>query len=156
MKYYIGIDPGITGAIAVVGDQDQSCLFTHDMPTVPDGKKKQRVNAAGIVHLIDIYVQYQPDVYIEDVHAMPGQGVSAMFNFGRSCGILEGVMSAMGLRVHFVTPQAWKREFKLIGLPKDASRTVAQRLYPSLDFSTKKSIGIADALLIAHYGMIHA
>ncbi len=93
-------------------------------------------------------------VYIERVSAMPGQGVTSMFGFGRSMGVVEGIAAAMGLRVIYPTPQAWKRRAGLTGKPKDASRTVASLMFPEIAsrLSRKKDVGVADALLIAAYG----
>ena len=151
MSYVIGIDPGINGAIAMFRD---NVLFTVvDMPTleVDSGKtKKRHISAVG---LRDILVYYPTaHVVIEKVGAMPGQGVTSMFNFGRSAGIIEGVVAAMHLPSTYVTPAAWT---KAVGRAagKDASRMRAMELFPSKAelFKRAKDDGRADAALIAYW-----
>ena len=92
-------------------------------------------------------------VVIEHVTAMPGQGVTSMFNFGQSFGILKGICSAMQLSVYFVRPAKWKKYFNLINSEKDASRTRAIEIFPyySSHLSRKKDSNKADAILIASY-----
>ena len=92
-------------------------------------------------------------VVIEHVTAMPGQGVTSMFNFGQSFGILKGICSAMQLPVYFVRPAKWKKYFNLINSEKDASRTRAIEIFPyySSNLSRKKDSNKADAILIASY-----
>ena len=92
-------------------------------------------------------------VVIEHVTAMPGQGVTSMFNFGQSFGILKGVCSAMQLSVYFVRPTKWKKYFNLINSEKDASRTRAIEIFPyySSHLSRKKDSNKADAILIASF-----
>ena len=84
---------------------------------------------------------------------MPGQGVTSMFNFGQSFGILKGICSAMNLSMHFVRPVKWKKHFNLINSSKDASRTKAIEIFPyfSTNLSKKKDANKADAILIASY-----
>ena len=90
---------------------------------------------------------------IEHVTAIPGQGVTSMFNFGQSFGILKGICSAMQLSVYFVRPAKWKKYFNLINSEKDASRTRAIEIFPyySSNLSRKKDSNKADAILIASY-----
>jgi crossover junction endodeoxyribonuclease RuvC len=92
-------------------------------------------------------------VIIEQVSAMPGQGVTSMFNFGQSYGILKGMCSAMHLPMYFVRPAKWKKYFSLINAEKDASRTKAIEIFPyfSSNLSKKKDSNKADAILIASY-----
>ena len=92
-------------------------------------------------------------VIIEQVSAMPGQGVTSMFNFGQSFGILKGMCSAMQLPMYFVRPAKWKKYFNLINSEKDASRTKAIEIFPyySSNLSKKKDSNKADAILIASY-----
>ncbi len=153
MSYVIGIDPGISGAISVFDWWTQSLLEVIDMPTleVDSGKtKKRHISAAG---LRDILVCY-PDshVVIEKVGAMPGQGVTSMFNFGRSAGIIEGVVAALRMPSTYVTPAAWT---KAVGRAagKDASRMRAMELFPTRAelFKRAKDDGRADAALIAYW-----
>jgi crossover junction endodeoxyribonuclease RuvC len=151
MSYVIGIDPGINGAIAMFRD---NVLFTVvDMPTleVDSGKtKKRHISAVG---LRDILVYYPTaHVVTEKVGAMPGQGVTSMFNFGRSAGIIEGVVAAMHFPSTYVTPAAWT---KAVGRAagKDASRMRAMELFPAKAdlFKRAKDDGRADAALIAYW-----
>lgn len=152
----IGIDPGLSGAIAVLND-DLSLAAVYDMPVMALRPGKNQVNAAELAKLImDSAVDYsrrlKPVAYLEQVSAMPGQGVSGMFSFGTSYGIVQGVLAALGVPVVLVRPQAWKSRAGLKGTEKDMARTVAQRLYPAADLSRKKDIGRADSILIARFG----
>ena len=154
MKTKIGIDPGISGAIAIVSD-DGVELF--DMPIVPKssgkGNEVDCVNLSMILHT-QKYNSNLSTVYVEKVHAMPGQGVTSMFGFGRSLGVVEGVLAALEMPYVFVNPQKWKRLAGLQGKKKHYSVTVASKLYPRVadQLTRKKDVGRADALLIAHYG----
>jgi crossover junction endodeoxyribonuclease RuvC len=155
----IGIDPGITGAIAILEDSLR-CVGIYDMPTMALGLKRWQVNAPELGKiLLAVGLRYCSDkkeicVYLEQVNAMPGQGVTSMFNFGTSYGIVIGVAGALGLSLSLVRPNAWKKTAGLIGKPKDAARTLAQQLYPDVDLAHKKDVGRADALLIARFGWI--
>jgi len=146
----IGIDPGISGAIAVLCDD--RFIACYDMPTMADGKRNQ-VNGAELAR---IFFYHDPDrVIVERVHSMPGQGVASTFAFGQSFGVILGVVSAMGYPVHLVTPQQWKRCCGLKGKDKEASRSLAQQKYPQAALGRKKDAGRADAILIARYGVAH-
>ena len=134
----IGIDPGITGAICFF--QDGKILDVIEMPNMPEGKKnKRQVNGAQIYHEISKRIkgikQHDIKVVIEQVSAMPGQGVTSMFNFGQSFGVLKGICSAMQIPMYFVRPAKWKKYFNLINSLKDASRTKAIEIFPG--FSSK-------------------
>ncbi len=147
----IGFDPGNTGAIAVLTD-DKEFIAVHDMPVMANGKKNQ-VNAAEVARIINIYAaENSCFVVIEKVGAMPGQGVTSMFNFGMGFGVIQGVVAARELPFVLVTPQKWKKAASLIGKEKDNARTLAQQLYPLAPLGRKKDIGRADALLIARFG----
>ena len=129
-----------------------------DMPTMTDGKKnKKQVNGSQIFNEISkrIIEKDKKDikVVIEQVSAMPGQGVTSMFNFGQSFGILKGICSAMQLPMYFVRPTKWKKYFNLINSEKDASRTKAIEIFPyfSGNLSKKKDGNKADAILIASF-----
>mgnify|MGYP001452791995 CR=1 FL=1 len=152
----IGIDPGISGSICFF--QDGKIIDVVEMPTMTEGKKnKKQVNGSQIYNEIckitkDIEKQ-EIRVVIEQVSAMPGQGVTSMFNFGQSFGILKGISSAMQLPVYFVRPAKWKKYFNLINSEKDASRTKAIEIFPyfSSRLSKKKDSNKADAILIASF-----
>ena len=152
----IGIDPGLSGSICFF--QDGKIIDVIDMPTMSDGKKnKRQVNGAQIYNEIlnKIHEVKNQDirVVIEQVSAMPGQGVTSMFNFGQSFGILKGISSAMQLPMYFVRPAKWKKYFNLINSEKDASRARAIEIFPyfSSQLSKKKDSNKADAILIANF-----
>ena len=152
----IGIDPGISGSICFF--QDGKIIDVVEMPIMPEGKKnKKQVNGSQIFNEISkrILNKDKKDikVIIEQVSAMPGQGVTSMFNFGQSFGILKGVCSAMQLPMYFVRPAKWKKYFNLIKSEKDASRTKAIEIFPyfSSELSRKKDSNKADAILISSF-----
>ena len=152
----IGIDPGISGSICFF--QDGIIEDVVEMPTMIEGKKnKKQVNGSQIFNEISKRIKKTDKknikVIIEQVSAMPGQGVTSMFNFGQSFGILKGICSAMQLPMYFVRPAKWKKYFNLINSEKDASRTRAIEIFPyfSTQLSRKKDLNKADAILIASY-----
>ena len=152
----IGIDPGISGSICFF--EDGKILDVINMPTMTDGKKnKKQVNGSQIYNEISERIKKTGDqnirVVIEQVSAMPGQGVTSMFNFGQSFGILKGICSAMQLPMYFVRPAKWKKYYNLINTQKDASRTRAIEIFPyfSSQLSKKKDSNKADAILIANF-----
>ena len=152
----IGIDPGISGSICFF--EDGKILDVVEMPTMTEGKKnKRQVNGSQIYNEISKRIEQSDKknikVIIEQVSAMPGQGVTSMFNFGQSFGILKGICSAMQLPMYFVRPAKWKKYFSLINSEKDASRTKAIEIFPyfSSNLSKKKDTNKADAILIASY-----
>ena len=154
--FIIGIDPGISGAICFF--ENGKILDVIEMPTMNEGKKnKRQVNGAQIYNEIFKRINKNHDkdirVVVEQVSAMPGQGVTSMFNFGQSFGIIKGICSAMQLSLYFVRPAKWKKYFNLINSEKDASRTRAIEIFPyfSAQLSKKKDSNKADAILIASF-----
>ena len=151
----IGIDPGISGSICFF--EDGKIIEVIEMPVMTEGKKnKKQVNGAQIYNEFLKRINNKDDdirVVIEQVSAMPGQGVTSMFNFGQSYGILKGICSAMQLPMFFVRPAKWKKYFNLINSQKDASRTRAIEIFPyfSSQLSRKKDSNKADAILIASF-----
>ena len=152
----IGIDPGISGSICFF--KKGKILDVIEMPTMTDGKKnKKQVNGSQIYNEISKRVEninkQDIRVIIEQVSAMPGQGVTSMFNFGQSFGILKGICSAMQLPMFFVRPAKWKKYFNLINSEKDASRTKAIEIFPyfSANLTKKKDANKADAILISSF-----
>ena len=152
----IGIDTGITGSICFF--QEGKIIDVVEMPNMAEGKKnKKQVNGAQIFHEISLRIKdlkkEEIKVVIEQVSAMPGQGVTSMFNFGQSFGILKGICSAMQLPTYFVRTTKWKKYFNLINSEKDASRTKAIEVFPyfSSKLSRKKDSNKADAILIASF-----
>ena len=152
----IGIDPGITGSICFF--EDGKIIDVVEMPNMAEGKKnKRQVNGAQIYHEISKRIKNLEKkdikVVIEQVSAMPGQGVTSMFNFGQSFGVLKGICAAMQIPMYFVRPAKWKKYFNLINSEKDASRTKAIEIFPhfSAQLSRKKDSNKADAILISSF-----
>ena len=152
----IGIDPGISGAICFFEDGQIKEII--DMPVMADGKKnKRQVNGPQVYNeissRINKFSKKDITVVIEQVSAMPGQGVTSMFNFGQSFGVLKGICSAMQLSMFFIRPVKWKKYFGLIKTEKDASRTKVIEIFPyiSSELSRKKDSNKADAVLIASF-----
>ena len=152
----IGIDPGINGAICFFENEEVKDVI--DMPTMAEGKKnKRQVNGRQIFNEISSRIKNQDlqniNVVVEQVSAMPGQGVTSMFNFGQSFGVIKGICSAMQLPLFFVRPAKWKKHFELINSQKDASTTKAIEMFPKISsiLSKKKDSNKADAILIASF-----
>ena len=150
----IGIDPGLSGAIAILENNKVWAIF--DSPVMSEGKKnKRQLNSALLVTLLkeNINKEEEVAVVVEQVNAMPGQGVTSMFNFGQTFGALKGICAALELPIYFVRPSKWKKHFELINSSKDASRTKAIEMYPKLSnqLSKKKDVNKSDAILIARF-----
>ena len=153
---HIGIDPGLSGAIAVLTDDT---LQIHDMPVMTvdrNGKAKRQVSANELAELLNLYAGKDCHVYVERVSAMAGQGVTSVFSFGRSFGMIEGILAALKMPVTFVAPATWVKGVGR-GPGKDASRSRAMELFPEYQhmFKRVKDDGRADAALIAHWGRKH-
>lgn len=147
MKIFIGIDPGKSGAIAVIRDNTVTTLIPYD--AIMYSKVLHAVST--LVHGSDCLIK----VCVEKVSAMPGQGVVSMFNFGHNLGMIEGMLTALSLPYQLVPPQTWKKEFSL-NSDKAKSIEVCQKLFPGVDLkatsrSRKPSDGLAEALLMAEY-----
>lgn len=169
---YIGIDPGFTGAVAVI-DTDFDMVSFWDTPTaqvktaprrktvqdvLENRKPKHGVKQEYLPSQMAVILRDLKDanchVWLEKVGAMPGQGVTSMFRFGVGFGLWQGIIAALELPMTLVTPQAWKKEIMVAVSDKDATRIKAQSLYPSCvkDLCMIKHQGRADALMIAEYG----
>ena len=167
-----GIDPGVSGAICAL--KKGKVIGVYEMPTMIDGKKnKRQVNGAEVTNIFTKEMNNlkfhehklieevsnednwgdRAKVVVEHVTAMPGQGVTSMFNFGQSFGVIKGICSALSLPIYFVRPTKWKKHFNLIKTNKDASRTKVIQIYPEISskLSRKKDTNKADAILIARY-----
>ncbi len=149
-----GIDPGIAGAIAIL--DEKKIVDVIDLPTMSDGKKnKKQLNSAHLSQYIskNIIDINKTVVVVEQVNAMPGQGVTSMFNFGQTFGAIKGVCAALDLPIFFVRPSKWKKHFELINSSKDSSRTKAIEMYPKLSnqLAKKKDVNKSDAILIARF-----
>ncbi len=154
--YIIGIDPGISGAICFL--DNGKIIDVIEMPTMAEGKKnKKQVNGNQLYNELKKYLSEinfdEACVVVEHVTAMPGQGVTSMFNFGQSFGVIKGICSAMQLPIHFIRPTKWKKYFNLINTSKDASRSRAIELFPKVSekLKRKKDSNKADSILIASY-----
>ena len=150
----IGIDPGLSGGIAVL--ENKRVLSIFDMPVMSEGKKnKRQLNSAQLVMIIKENIQSNDEVVVvvEQVNAMPGKGVTSMFNFGQTFGAIKGVCAALGLPIFFVRPSKWKKHFELINSSKDSSRTKAIEMYPAFSnqLAKKKDVNKSDAILIARF-----
>lgn len=161
-KVLIGVDPGLDGAIAVL---HPLAYTTHDIPVlqVKAGKKvRRRYNVAELVRIFrqvrdESHIQKYPvEVWLENVHAMPGQGVTSMFNMGRGLGMYEGIITSLEMPLNYISPVTWKRKIMAgQGREKGAAVYKAQQLFPSAVLTTprgRKLDGRAEALLIAEYG----
>ncbi len=149
-----GIDPGLLGALAIL--DDKKIVDVIDLPTMSDGKKnKRQLNSAHLSQYIknNIIEIENSVVVVEQVNAMPGQGVTSMFNFGQTFGAIKGISAALQLPIYFVRPSKWKKHFELINSSKDASRTKAIEMYPTMakNLSKKKDVNKSDAILIARF-----
>ena len=150
----IGIDPGINGAISII--ENKKIIEVYDTPTMIDGKKnKRQINGAQVTNIFKERLNGEKEVVVvvEHVNAMPGQGVTSMFNFGQSFGVIKGICAALNLPIYLVRPAKWKKHFNLIKTNKDASRTKVIEVYPEISskLHRKKDSNRADAILIALY-----
>ncbi len=150
----VGIDPGLSGAIAIL--EHNKVIGIFDMPVMSEGKKnKRQLNSAQLVNILkeNINNNDETTIIVEQVNAMPGQGVTSMFNFGQTFGAIKGVCAALNLPIFFVRPSKWKKHFELINSSKDASRTKVIEMYPSLSnqLAKKKDVNKSDAILIAKF-----
>ena len=180
----VGVDPGITGAVAFLDEELRCLdlfdmptmqlgarrqqvnapeLAKAILPPCPnsayhanlaDGIESATFSTCGCCDGSGRTSEVAITVYLEQVSAMPRQGVASMFNFGCSYGVVMGICAALRYPVVLVRPAAWKKAAGLIGKPKEAARTLAQQLYPEQDLALKKHVGRADALLIARYGFV--
>ena len=149
-----GIDPGLSGALAILNEK--KIYEVIDLPTMSDGKKnKKQLNSAHLSKYIqsNIIDLNKSVVVVEQVNAMPGQGVTSMFNFGQTFGAIKGISASLNLPIYFVRPSKWKKHFDLLNSSKDASRTKAIEMYPTFadQLSKKKDVNKSDAILIARY-----
>ena len=146
----LGIDPGLSGAFVIL--ENGTPIEWGLMPTMAEGKNK-RVNGAALASLWRF--AYIDIAFLEQVGAMPGQGVSSMFTFGHATGTVRGVLGALEIPVRLVHPAEWKKHIGLTGKDKDAARSLAIQLWPEWRVLDKKGEGqaLADAALIARYGL---
>lgn len=156
MTFIIGIDPGAGGAVAIL-ERSGELVQVFDMPSVEvisGGKAKRRVSPEMLAAELRLYNVHGVCAYIEQVGAMPGQGVSSMFAFGEAFGLAKGVLAGLGIPVQAVPPGKWKRALNL-NAGKDGARARAAALWPTKagEFKRVKDDGRAEAALIAHWGL---
>lgn len=156
----VGIDPGLNGGLTSLeyNEHGMMVISSEPMPTIGGAKGKRLISLAGVKNFL---VGADPNlVIIERVSARPGQGVTSMFTFGYGCGLIEGIVFALGMQQMFVLPQAWQKNlFK--GLPRDMdkpSQLFCQRTFPNVDWrATERSRvphdGKTDSCCLAYYGL---
>lgn len=154
----LGIDPGLSGAIALL--EGRTLVDVFDMPvieTLSGKRKKRRISPELLTVELEKYIGTIDRAFIEDVHAMPGQGVSSMFTFGEAFGLARGVLAGLKIPTRMVSPVTWKRAMRL-PQGKDASRGMAAQLWPAsaASFRRQRDDGRAEAALIAFWGSMQA
>ena len=153
---YIGIDPGLTGAVAAI-DGSSGFMAVWDMPTIGQGRGKT-LDAEQLVYELDSLNlgALSAIAIIERVASRPAQGVASTFKFGYGAGVIEGILAALPIRYRFVTPRQWKAHLGLIGCDKHASRDKAASVFPAAadQLRRAKDHGRAEAILLAAYGML--
>lgn len=149
----LAVDPGLSGSLVLL-DRQRKCVAHLLTPTIKVGSRN-KVNAAAIAHWLQPYTPSLEHAFIEQVNAMPGQGVVSMFTFGHAAGCVEGIVASAGIPYTLVPPQTWKKYSGFIGQDKDAPRSRAVQLFPDLRILDLKEKGqaIADALFIGLYGL---
>ena len=154
MKYIIGVDPGISGALALLEEGTWKISDLVDMPVMAGTGTRQQVNGAELAKILRLWNKegLVKCCYLERVSAFPGEGVVSVFSFGEGYGVVKGVLATLGIPYILVPPQQWKKKCGLIKQPKDRARTIAQQLYPYVELDRKKYCGRADAILIARFG----
>lgn len=155
MSFIIGIDPGANGAVAILDNKTGDLVQVFDMPSVEitiGGKNKKRVAPYLLTEELRLYNVHGTRAIVENVSAMPGQGVTSMFAFGHAFGLALGVLAGMGITADLVTPAKWKRDLK-VNPGKDGSRLLAMTLWPDKagEFKRVKDDGRAEAALLAHW-----
>ena len=155
MSFIIGIDPGANGAVAILDNKTGDLVQVFDMPSVEitiGGKNKKRVAPYLLAEELRLYNVHGTRAIVENVSAMPGQGVTSMFAFGHAFGLALGVLAGMGITADLVTPAKWKRDLK-VNPGKDGSRLLAMTLWPDKagEFQRVKDDGRAEAALLAHW-----
>lgn len=156
MSFIIGIDPGAGGAVAIL-ERTGQLVQVFDMPSVEvvvGGKAKKRVSPEMLAAELRLYNVAGTVAVIEQVGAMPGQGVSSMFAFGEAFGLAKGVLAGLSIPVQTVTPGKWKKALNL-NAGKDGARAKAAALWPDMagEFRRVKDDGKAEAALIGHWGL---
>lgn len=156
---YVGIDPGLHGAVAVLRDNEYIGVWDTPTTIVKRGKKKHTVylpaSMVAVLNKIANAFGSSLTVGLEEVHAMPGQGVTSMFSMGKGSGLWEGIITALGMSLVRIPPQRWKKEMLADGKGKDKQASIvrALELFPEAapQLARKRDEGRAEAILIAEY-----
>ena len=148
---YIGIDPGLSGAIAILYGDDSYEVFDIPIMSKGFGAVKNEINAGGMKEILaGAIVAGNAVAVLERVNAMPGQGVSSVFSLGDSFGVCRTVLACLVIPTIYVAPTMWKKHYGLTS-DKEQARALAIRLFPKADLKLKKHIDRAEALLMALY-----
>ncbi len=151
----LGVDPGITGALALLDPQGR-VEMAEDLPSLQRGggrgRVRREVDPAGLAHLLRPHAAHIRLALVEAVASRPGQGVASVFSLGHSLGAIHGVLGALGVPVHPIAPSVWKKALGL-GADKEEARAMAARLFPMIPLHRKADHNMAEALLIARYGL---
>jgi crossover junction endodeoxyribonuclease RuvC len=150
MRWTVGIDPGLSGAVAFLDGEE--LVEVVDMPVVTPKGRKPRVDVGGLASVLAAWAPVE--ALVERVGPAPGAGVSSMFRFGYGAGAIEGVLAGLGIEVVLVAPTVWKPAMRL-GSDKGRARAEAQRLFPALAslFDRVRDDGRAEAALLGLYGV---
>lgn len=148
----IGVDPGLNGGVAI-WDPVNDCLRTFVIPTEKGHDGKNHIDLFRLARLLTFFSDKVEFAVVEEPASMPGQGVVSMFRFGHACGIIEGMLAALGIKTLLVKPSVWKGAMGL-SRSKDLSRHRAAAVFSRWadQFAAKKSDGVAEAALLAKYG----
>ena len=151
MNLFIGIDPGLTGAVAGI-DSAGDVVLLDDLPTIHRGKGrvKRELDPAGLAHILRPLTGDPSTVIVEAVASRPGQGVASVFSLGHTLGAIVGVLAALGMGYQLTPPGTWKKAMQ-VSSDKDAARATASRLFPAVDLRRKRDHNQAEALLMAAY-----
>lgn len=152
MRHYVGIDPGINGAVAWINSEEPDVVSYEKTPTIPIGKGKKEYSVHGMARLLKTFI-IGSFVILEKVHSMPDQGVASSFNFGRGFGLWEGIIASLCIPYELTPPQRWKKE-TMYGMKREKGSSIlkAYQIFPHLNLK-KSDHDIADAILMAVYGM---
>jgi crossover junction endodeoxyribonuclease RuvC len=155
---YLGIDPGVTGAVAMIQHRDsERMVAVADTPVVETHTGTRRKHDFNIAAMRQLLVNLMGDgrnccAVIEEVHGWPGMDTRSVTSLIRGAGLWEGLCAGLGIPVHRVSPLAWKRHHRLLKTDKAESRVRAAQQFPLQELGPKTKTGRADALLIATYG----
>jgi crossover junction endodeoxyribonuclease RuvC len=150
---YLGVDPGLTGAMALV-DASGAFHSVEDIPVMARGKGrvKHEVDPAGLARLLRPHAASIKLAVVEQVSSMPGQGVASVFSMGHSLGCIVGVLQALGVPLRLVPASVWKRKAG-VSADKNLARSEAIRLWPGAPLDRVKDHNRAEALLLARHGL---